>query len=138
MPLTAVFVGIRKEDGKRQKKKGAKTAPSDIVLLSNICSFTTKNNFVVSSGKDSLSFDYLASIFSVDFMRSHNSGSCSKTPIKSRISSKCSLNLLAFSPLGATKASQFARLFLFHFFCFLLFYEKHFYKSLSYTNNFRK
>lgn len=33
---------------------------------------------------------------------SHNSGSCSKTPIKSRISSKCSLNLFAFSPLGST------------------------------------
>jgi len=61
---------------------------------------------VVSSGKDSLNFDYLASIFSVDFMRSHNSGSCSKTPIKSRISSKCSLNLLAFSPLGATSIEK--------------------------------
>ncbi|MGB3948478.1 MAG: hypothetical protein WBM13_10870 [Bacteroidia bacterium] len=105
-----------KKTGKSKKEVG-KSCPFDIVLLSNICSFTAKNNFVLSSGKDSLSFDYLASIFSVDFMRSHNSGSCSKTPIKSRISSKCSLNLLAFSPLGATnkKAFQnFERLFCFH------------------------
>ncbi len=66
---------------------------------------------MVSGGKGSLNFDYLASIFSVDFMRSHNSGSCSKTPIKSRISSKCSLNLLAFSPLGATKPHRNVGLF---------------------------
>jgi hypothetical protein len=97
----------------RQKRRGQKLPPSDIVLLSNICSFTAKNNFVVSSGKDSLNFDYLASIFSVDFMRSHNSGSCSKTPIKSRISSKCSLNLLAFSPLGATEKASLSEAFFF-------------------------
>lgn len=41
-----------------------------------------------------------------EFSLSHNSGSCSNTPIKSKISSKCSLNLFAFSPFGSTKPRQ--------------------------------